>query len=120
MFWSNRFPITRMIAAIGLVQMIVALSGWVALAIILKTRGWGRPDVIFRFSDLADFLRTHPLLALLFPAAWTLWATWYEGSSRGDSNRIVLGSGILGILALLIPYLEACINPGVVPILLPR
>ena len=112
----RRFAITRAIAAIGVIQTVIAITGWAAVAIIVKFYGGTETNAGFRISKWTGFLRANPLLPLLVPVFWTIGACWFQGSGRDNLTQFMLRLGILIIALLVAAFMVAGFRPVIAPI----
>ena len=114
-------PPARPIVILAVLQITTIVLGFVALGFVLKSFGWGRPDVTFRFSEWAVFLRRYSPMFLLVPGLWTVLSLWVESRDSGSplSTGFLIAGGALAVL-FLFAYLTAILSPGYQPLTIGR
>jgi len=102
---------TRATTIIGLVQLLLIVLGYFALAIIFKM--WGYPNVTWiRWNSLALFLRQWGLLLLLVPIVWTAYAVVCCRRERYPfDSRIAAISGVAAGVIFLAAFMYGCFHP---------
>jgi hypothetical protein len=102
-------PRTTLILA--LIQMLLAVLGFVALGCVLWMAGYpDNPSV--RWNPLAAFLREHGVWLLLLPPLWMAFATYAQKVDRGALSYSVACAVGIGLAALIIAlYLYAAVFP---------
>ena len=114
-------PPARPIVILAVLQITTIVLGFVALGFVLKSFGWGRPDVTFRFSEWAVSLRRYSPMFLLVPGLWTVLSLWVESRDSGSplSTGFLIAGGALAVL-FLFAYLTAILSPGYQPLTIGR
>jgi hypothetical protein len=112
---------SRTIAILGLVQLLLVILGFAGLGIVMKMNGYPSEDFAIRWHTLALMLRRHGLILLLVPAIWTIFAALSQNRQRfifTEEMWAMLGM----VLALVITglFIYAAANPFYRPFLLPH
>ena len=105
---------------LALVQVLVGVLGFVGLAAVLKLSGYPQ-EMYVRWNPVAIFLRQHPLLPLILPLVWTVFAVLSERVEQGvlsSSLTRMIGVGI--VLAVLGIFFYAALQPYTRPIIIGR
>ncbi len=109
---------SRTTAILALVQMLLVILGFFALAIVLKASGY--PDYTgVRWSHLAVFLRRHGMWLLVLPILWVVLAARTERHDYGIlSYRIVWLAGACIAATIIALFLYAAIYPFYFPLII--
>jgi len=109
---------SRTTAVLALVQMLLVILGFFALAIVLKASGYPYyPGV--RWNQLAVFLRQHGMWLILLPVAWVILAARTERYDYGILSYRVVWLGGVGIAATIIAlFLYAAVHPFYFPLIM--
>lgn len=100
----------RAITVLGLIQIGMILSSFLALGIVMKIFG-GHPDFV-ELTPLTSALREYPVVPLLAPALWICYALWAERVDRGMlSARLSLVVGAIMAAAIPVTFLFAAAFP---------
>ena len=85
---------------LALFQSLLVVSGSLATAFVLKTRGY--PDVPLSWHPFPVLVRSWGFSLLLIPWLWAVATVWMEAHPAGNfSRRWTMSSGVLVLVGLL-------------------
>jgi uncharacterized membrane protein len=103
---------------LALVQTLLIIVGFFALAAVLKISGYPHEAAV-RWNPLAVLLREHGMWLLLLPVLWVIFATIAERLDRGAfSDHVALALGIGLALVTIALFLCAAVFPFSRPLVL--
>jgi len=105
---------SRNITILAMIQLLVVILGFFALAIVLKAEGFPRDPPFMAslsrvvWSPFALFLRHYGLAFLLVPVVWTVAASLSQGRRVIFSLDVWLVLGVVASVAIIVLFLYAC------------
>jgi hypothetical protein len=102
---------SRNIAILGLVQILLVVLGFFGLVIVMKLNGYPDEVVGIRWNSLALSLRRHGMFLLLLPAIWTICTALSQNRRFLDTSDVWLVLGILFAMIIISLFFYACVNP---------
>ncbi len=107
---------SRNVTILSLIQLLVVILGFFALAMVLKVEGYPDdpplPASLGRtvWSPLALFLRHYGLAFLIVPVGWTILASLSQNRRIIFSQNIWLIIGVIAAVAIIALFIYACAN----------
>jgi hypothetical protein len=112
---------SRNIAILGLIQMLLVILGFFGLGIVMKIAGYPSEDFGIHWNPLALFLRQHGLFLLVVPLFWTIFAATSQNQAKFIFSLDVWSVlGLVMTITIISIFLYACVFPYTRPILIGR